>query len=147
MKQLTVGKLAKSAGINVETVRFYERVGILPPPEKSAAGYRIYTEQSVNRLRFVCRAKALGFSLEEIKGLLALYQKPNTDCEEICHQARLKYTDIEQRIADLMKIRDALKQLEKDCPGGGRSLDECTITQCLYSKRELPLSTDKRKRK
>ncbi len=147
MKNLTVGKLAKAAGVNSETVRFYERVGILPPPEKSASGYRVYTEQSVKRLQFVCRAKALGFSLEEIKGLLALYQKPDTDCEVICEQAQLKCKDIEQRIADLTRIKDALKKLEKDCPGGNKSLDECTITQCLNSELALPSSTNQRRRK
>lgn len=134
MKHLTVGKLAKSIGINIETVRYYERMGLLPVPERLASGYRVYNEQAVKRLRFVSRAKSLGFSLEEIKELLALYSNPSTDCEAICEQARMKCADIEKRITDLKRIHKALKQLEQTCPGGDKGLDECTITQCLNAE-------------
>ncbi len=133
-RNLTVGKLAKSIGINIETVRYYERIGILPVPRRLASGYRVYNDQALKRLRFVSRAKSLGFSLEEIKELLALYSKPSTDCEIICEQARLKCADIEKRITDLKLIHKALKHLEQTCPGGSKALDECTITQCLNAE-------------
>ena len=131
MTHLTVGKLAKATDVNIETVRYYERVGILPAPQRLASGYRVYGEQAIQRLRFVTRAKSLGFSLEEIKELLAIYAHPSTDCEVICERARLKCADIENRIIDLKRIHKVLKKLEQDCPGGSKGLDECTITQCL----------------
>lgn len=134
MVHLTVGKLAKAADINIETVRYYERIGILPDPQRLASGYRVYGEQAIQRLRFVTRAKSLGFSLEEIKDLLALYTRPSTDCEVICERARLKCADIEKRIIDLKRIHQQLKKLEKNCPGGDKNLDECIITQCLNAK-------------
>ncbi len=131
MTHLTAGKLAKVTDINIETVRYYERVGILPAPQRLASGYRIYDEQAIQRLRFVTRAKSLGFSLEEIKGLLSLYEHSSTDCEVICERARLKCADIEKRIIDLKRIHKTLKKLEQSCPGGMKGLDECTITKCL----------------
>src|SRR5437588_12379463 len=95
MKSLTIGRLAKQAGINLETVRYYERRGLLPKPPRSASGYRLFPSGAAHRLRFIQRAKELGFSLREIQDLLSLRVSPNTKSAEIRQKAEAKITDIE----------------------------------------------------
>lgn len=137
MKQLTVGKLAKKAGIGIETVRYYEKSGLLPEPERLESGYRVYDENAVTRLRFIQQAKTLGFALEEIKELLALIDKGGANCEDVCSRARQKRDEIKSKIVELQKISDVLTALELDCPGGEASLDECVILQKFYGEENV----------
>src|SRR5712692_7713612 len=95
MKSLTIGRLAKQAGINLETVRYYERRGLLPKPPRTASGYRLFPADAALRLRFIRRAQELGFSLKEIRDLLALRVSPRTTSAEIRKRTEAKIADIE----------------------------------------------------
>jgi MerR family mercuric resistance operon transcriptional regulator len=130
MSPLTIGQVARRAGIGVETVRFYERQGLLAQPARRASGYRQYDEGVVARLRFVKRAKELGFTLKEIAELLALRLDPDTTCVEIRQRAQAKLADIEARIRDLQKIRQALLGLTASCTGSGPT-SACPILEAL----------------
>ncbi len=128
--EFTVGQLAKLAGINVETVRYYERTGIMPQPRRKPSGYRYYTEEDLARLKFILHAKELGFTLREIRELLELRVDPETTCEDVRQQAEAKLTDIEQKIADLQRIHNALQKLAAACREKGPT-GECPILEAL----------------
>src|SRR5436190_1422470 len=104
-KPLTIGQVARSAGIGVETVRFYERRGLLREPPRSPSGYRSYPKEAVDGLRFIRKAKDLGFSLNEIRELMALRLKPGTSCSEVKRAASAKVVDVEAKIKALQRIR------------------------------------------
>jgi len=130
MKPLTIGQVARQAGVGVETVRFYERQGLLEEPSRRESGYRQYPGDVVARLRFIKRAKELGFSLKEIKELLALRVDPSTTCAEVRSKATEKITDVEQKIEALQRIRKALVKLTAVCRGRGPT-SECPILDAL----------------
>ena len=134
MSMLTIGKLAKACGVKTDTVRYYERLGLLAPVERSESGYRKYGSESIKRLNFVRRAQGLGFTLEEIRELLELSEKPEADCADVRERAREKITDIERRIADLAAMKTALDELAKFCPGEGKPLSECNILNHFYGE-------------
>jgi MerR family copper efflux transcriptional regulator len=113
--QHTIGEIARRVGIGVETVRFYEREGLVAPPPRSEAGYRLYPEEAVERLRFVRRAKELGFTLEQIRGLLQLRVGEGAACDAARGVAVARLEDVEARIADLRRIADALSRLITAC--------------------------------
>src|SRR6267378_3684955 len=119
MKPLTIGQVARSAGVGIETVRFYERQGLLTEPARKESGYRQYGEDVVARLRFIRRAKELGFSLKEIAELLALRVEPDTTCAAVRQRAEAKIADIETKIESLREIRAALVKVTKQCSGHG----------------------------
>ena len=133
MSSLTIGDVARQAGVGVETVRFYERQGLLEEPQRRASGYRQYDEEAVAVLRFIRRAKELGFTLKEIKGLLALRLDASATRAEVRQQARAKVTDIEARIADLQRMRDVLLKLIKKCHGDGAATG-CPILEALQGR-------------
>jgi MerR family mercuric resistance operon transcriptional regulator len=135
MKPLTIGQVARQAGIGVETVRFYERQGLLEEPARRESGYRQYPEDVVARLRFIKRAKELGFSLKEIKELLALRVDPTTTCREVKERAEAKITDIEGKIASLLRMKKALVKLTATCRGKGPT-SECPILDALDKEEE-----------
>ena len=123
-----IGTLAKRAGVGIDTVRYYERAGLLAPKARLSSGYRRYSELELIRLRFIRRAQALGFSLKEVSELLALSAR--RDVARVKHSAQAKLADVEQRIAELEKIRDGLATLIAACPGHGRAAD-CPILKAL----------------
>jgi len=135
MKSLTIGEVARQAGVGVETVRFYERQGLLEEPQRRASGYRQYEEEAVAVLRFIRRAKELGFTLREIKGLLALRLDATATRAEVRQQAKAKVADIEARIADLQRMRDALQNLVKKCHGDGATTG-CPILAALQGQND-----------
>jgi len=108
-KGLHIGQLAKLAGVRPDTVRFYERDGLLARPERSPAGYRIYDEAAVKRLRFVKQAQALGFSLDEIRRILSLRGRGKETCRCVIAMAQATLVETEQKLEELQKFRDALK--------------------------------------
>ena len=110
---MTIGALARAAGVGVDTVRFYEREGLLPQPARRASGYRQYTAATVQRLRFIRRAKELGFSLDEVAQLLKL--DDGTHCHEAAELAALRLADVRARLADLKRMEKALSQLVVAC--------------------------------
>jgi Cu(I)-responsive transcriptional regulator len=130
MVTLSIGEVARQAGVGVETVRFYERQGLLEEPQRRASGYRQYDGQAVAVLRFIRRAKALGFTLKEIKGLLALWLDASATRAEVRQQARAKVADIEAKIADLQRMREALLKLIKKCHGDGTATG-CPILKAI----------------
>lgn len=135
MNHLTIGQVAKRAGIGVETVRFYEREGLLEEPQRRPSGYRQFDEGIVARLRFIRRAKELGFTLKEIKELLLLKLGPQTTCADVKCRAEAKITDIEAKIDSLKRMRRSLVKLTKACSGGGETSD-CPILDALDGQEE-----------
>lgn len=129
-RNMTVSGLAKAAGVNTETIRFYERRGLLPVPARTAAGYRLYPAIMVRRLRFIRHAKDLGFTLEEIAELLSLRQDPDGTCADVRDRAQGKITDIDRRIAALTAMRATLAAIASACPGQGPTTD-CPILAAL----------------
>ncbi len=127
---LTIGRLARNAGVKVETVRFYERKRLLPEPPRSRSGYRLYPPEAVARIRFIRRAQSLGFSLAEIGDLLSLRVDRGTTCADVKRKAELKTEEIDWKIRDLRKMRKALSQLASKCMGRGPS-EECPILEYL----------------
>ncbi|MBU0729611.1 MAG: MerR family DNA-binding protein [Proteobacteria bacterium] len=132
MKGLTIGKLAKSAGIGIETVRFYEKQGLLDPPPRTESNYRIYPDEEIVKLRFIKRAKTLGFSLNEIKGLILLTHDPHATKADIKRRTDEKIKDIRQKIEDLTRMLGALEHLAGACDGHG-PVAECPIIEALVS--------------
>jgi MerR family mercuric resistance operon transcriptional regulator len=112
---ITIGRLAQEAGINLETVRFYERTGLLPKPPRSASGYRLFPADAARRLKFIKRAQELGFSLREIRELLSLRVSPRTNSAEIRKRTESKIADIESKIKTLDSMRRLLRKLAESC--------------------------------
>lgn len=127
---LTIGEVAKAAEIGVETVRFYEREGLIAEPPRRASGYRQYPREAIRRLRFIRRAKELGFTLREIGELLSLRVDPSTTCADVRAMAREKIEDIDGRVAELHRIKDVLERLARSCRGKGPT-SECPILDIL----------------
>jgi MerR family mercuric resistance operon transcriptional regulator len=130
MDTLTIGKVARGAGVGVETIRFYEREGLIERPHRKDSGYRVYPAATLDRVRFIRRAKELGFSLTEIKELLELRIVPGTTCGEIKQRAETKIDSIEDRIRRLQRMKRALQKLASACGGGG-PVSECPILDAL----------------
>lgn len=125
---ISIGQLAKTTETGIETIRFYERRGLMPDPPRAPSGYRRYPEDAVSRLRFIRRAKRLGFTLEEIGTLLNLQH--GGDRSEVKAVAQAKLAQIEARIDDLRSIRKTLANLEKQCSGHG-PVEGCPIIESL----------------
>lgn len=126
MADLRTGQLAGEAGVNVETLRFYERKGLLPEPPRRGAGYRAYPPETVERIRFIKRAQALGFTLAEIRELLELGTDDRTTCADVKQRAEAKIDEVQCKIADLNAMKKALGRLAEACPGTGPT-DRCPI--------------------
>lgn len=130
MKTMTIGQVAREAGVGVETLRFYEREGLLEEPDRRDSGYRQYDPAVVDRLRFIHRAKGLGFTLREIKELLRLHADEDATRADVKRRAEEKIADIEAKIQDLRRMRAALGELAGACDGDG-PLHGCPIIQAL----------------
>ena len=126
--------MAKGAGVGVETVRFYEREGLLPEPPRRSSGYRQYSPEELRRLQFIRRTKELGFSLEEIRELLELRVDPRTSCGEIKHRAEAKMADMDRKLAELQRMKKALGRLASSCSGKGPT-SACPILDAMEGKR------------
>lgn len=131
---LTSGQLAKKAGVGVETLRFYEREGLLPAPARATSGYRQYAPSAVERVRFVRRAQLLGFQLKEIKELLALRDDPGAGSAAVRERAVAKLADIDQKIRDLEAMRAELSQLVAACDGTAPAT-HCPIMNAILPDR------------
>lgn len=128
MSAMTIGRLARAAGVNIDTIRYYERNGLLPKPLRKASGYREYTHADVRRLRFILRAKALGFTLAEIGELLAL--SASEDVPGVKRRAEARMLEVDRKIAELKRVRRGLKALVDACPGHG-GVRDCPIIAAL----------------
>jgi MerR family transcriptional regulator, copper efflux regulator len=128
MDSIGIGQLAARAGVSIDTVRYYERSGLLAPQTRLASGYRRYGELQVSRLRFIRRAQELGFSLKDIRQLLGLSKQ--RDVARVKRAAEVKLAEVEERLAALTRVRDGLATLVATCPGHGRAAD-CPILKAL----------------
>ncbi len=127
---LRIGEVSKRAGISVEAIRYYERLGLIRPAARTESGYRKFDPDVVRRLRFIQRAQALGFSLEEIRELLELGVTPGTTNRDVRQRAEEKIAGIEAKIAELQRMRDALHDLTAACCGAG-TVEECPVLDAL----------------
>ncbi len=133
MSSMTIGKLAGEAGVGVETIRFYERRGLIDqPPKPVGSGFRHYPQEVVERIRFIRRAQEIGFTLREIVELLSLRADPATDSADVRERALAKLAEVKRKIAHLEDMRGALEDLISACPGGG-ALRTCSIMESLVS--------------
>lgn len=133
MEGLKVGEVARQAGVNFQTIRYYERQGLLPKPARTASNYRLYPGDAVRRVRFVKRAQELGFTLKEIKELLSLRATPVGRCADVRRQASAKLQDIDERVGTLQAMRTALTKLVAQCSGKG-PVSDCPILEALDSE-------------
>ncbi len=135
MNGLTVGEVSKGAKVNIETLRYYERRGLVPKPPRSVSNYRLYPEETVRRIQFIKRAQELGFSLKEIKDLLSLRATVGARCAQVQKRATDKIQDIEQKIKTLRAMKKALSKLVAECSGQG-PVTNCPILESLDSEKK-----------
>jgi MerR family mercuric resistance operon transcriptional regulator len=130
-KNLSRGTLAQRSGVNSETVRYYEKIALLPAPDRSAGGHRVYQEDDLQRLCFIRRCREMGFSLEEIRGLLSLVDGQQVSCERVKNIADEHLRDIQTKISDLKKMERTLRTLSASCSGD--DIPECPIIESLQT--------------
>ncbi len=136
---LTIGALGRETGTKVETVRYYERIGILPAPPRSAGGQRRYAPEHLKRLNFVRRARGLGFSLDDVRGLLRLVDDGGTGCEEVRGIAGAHLGTIADKIADLRRMENVLSEMVRHCENG--DMPGCPIIEALFQPAQAPAAT------
>lgn len=135
MEQLTISELAKRSRVNLETIRYYERQELLPKPPRSRSGYRIFPLESIQRIRFIKQTQELGFSLREIKELLALRIEPLSSSANVREKVEAKIADIDEKMKTLRAMKKELAQLKDACDGKS-SISECPILKSLSSERK-----------
>ena len=130
--RLSIGKVAAHTGCNIETIRFYEKQALLPPPGRTEGGHRLYTSEMVGRLVFIRRCRELGFSMEEIRQLLSVVDGEQVSCERVKEIADEHLHDIRSKIADLRKMERTLRDLSGQC--SGEDVPDCPIIEVLQSR-------------
>src|SRR3989442_354715 len=133
--QVAIGALSKHTGTNIETIRYYERVGLLPAPARSAGGYRLYGTGHLKRLAFIRRARALGFSIDEVRTLLKLAGERKRPCAEVRVVAAAHLEDVRAKIADLRAMERVLRATVARCAEGKGS--DCPLIEALYQGEDL----------
>ena len=128
---MTIGRLAKAAGVGVETIRFYERKGLIKKPSRRDGGFRYYSVDEASRVRFVKRAQELGFTLREVKELLDLQSKRKVTGAQVREKAEEKVEEIRLKITDLKQMQASLIRLEEVCGDGEQAIRECKIFDCF----------------
>jgi MerR family mercuric resistance operon transcriptional regulator len=141
MAHLRIGQLAEQSQVNLQTIRYYEREGLLPKAPRLASGYRAFSPEVVRRVRFIKRAQELGFSLKEIKELLSIRVDPRSDCSDVQKLAKAKLADIDEKIRALQDMRQVLSKLAAVCPGRGTST-ECPILESFEPDGKLQWRKD-----
>ena len=130
MKKLSIGELARQANVNIETIRYYERRGLISEPPRNKSGHRQYSVKDLRRTEFIKRIQSLGFSLQEISDLLSLRVESGRTCSDVKQRVKAKLIDIEEKIETLQRMKKVLQSLETNCPGTG-PLNECPILETL----------------
>jgi Zn(II)-responsive transcriptional regulator len=128
---LRIGALSRLADVSIDAIRFYERRGLMPEPERSDSGYRLYSKEDVRRLRFVKRAQSVGLSLNDIAELLALRTDDRNTCDDVKRRLQEKIRTIDERIAQLQVFRRALERLESACAGEETPIHDCPVLEAL----------------
>lgn len=129
-EDLKIGDLARATGTKVVTIRYYEKIGLLPAPARSAGNYRSYDGAALQRLRFIRRCRDLGFSLEQIRELLLLSSETGQPCAEVDEITAVHLTEVERKIADLQALADELRRISARCSGGG-TISNCRILEAM----------------
>ena len=129
-RELTIGTLSRETGVKTVTIRFYEKIGVLTAPCRTAGNYRIYTRQHVRRLHFIRRCRDLGFSLEQILDFLRLSSDKTSSCAQVCGIAERHLEDVEGKLADLKRLASELRRITSSC-NGARPMSECRIMEAL----------------
>jgi MerR family mercuric resistance operon transcriptional regulator len=124
-----ISEASQASGCHLETIRYYERIGLMPAPTRTGSGYRSYSEQDVERLRFITRGRDLGFSLDEIRSLMRLDQDGDLACEDVTRLAQQHLIDVQERIRDLQRVARELERTIRSCSGGVRA--QCAILNAL----------------
>ena len=130
VKKMLIGTISRLTGVNIETIRYYERIGVMPMPRRSDGGQRLYNEAQLNRLAFVKRSRELGFTLKEVRALLALIDSGNMTCSEVHGMTTRHLKDVRKKISDLRKLEQALDELAAQCSRG--RVPDCPIVETLY---------------
>lgn len=131
VKGMKRGQLARQTGCNLETIRYYEKIGLMPDPPRTASGYRVYDETHVVRLRFILRGRELGFSVEDIRGLLGLVDRGTQTCAEVQDLTERHLKDVRAKIADLRRIEKVLAETAAQCSGD--KVPTCPVLEALTS--------------
>jgi MerR family transcriptional regulator, mercuric resistance operon regulatory protein len=139
---LSIGALSKETGVNIETIRYYEKIGVMPAPARSSGGYRIYGPDLLKRLSFVRRGRELGFSLDELRGLLRLVDGHAYTCAEVRTMTLEHVEGIRRKIADLRRLERVMADMAAQCTG--RRVPECPVVDALFDAR-VPLSSGGRR--
>jgi len=128
--ELSIGALSKETGVKVVTIRYYEKVGVLAAPPRTAGNYRLYSLQHVRRLHFIRRCRDLGFSLDQILGFLRLSSENTSSCAKVCRIAERRLKDVEGKLDDLKRLASELRRITASC-NGARPMAECRIIEAL----------------
>lgn len=129
---VTRGRLAKETGSNIETIRYYEKIGLMPAPRRSESGYRLYGEAARRRLRFILRGRELGFSIEELRSLLSLVDGGDYTCGEV-HELTVEHLEsVRTKISDLQRLERTLADMSAQCEGG--EVPECPVIDALFGE-------------
>lgn len=131
MAAMRRGDLAKATGSNIETIRYYEKIGLLPDPARSASGHRLYSPNDEKRLTFVLRCRQLGFSIAELRGLLQLVDSADYSCSDVLAVTTQHMRNIERKIADLRRLKKSLEDISAECSGD--QAPDCPIIEALYA--------------
>lgn len=134
MTSILIGALSEQTGCNIETIRYYEKIGLLPPPPRSSGGRRLYNHDHLKRLTFIRRSRQLGFHLDEIRELLDLVDGGSYTCEEVRQLTLTHANEVERKIADLQKMKNVLHEITSKCSGG--KVPDCPIIDALYQENE-----------
>ena len=129
-RALPIGEASRRTGVNIETIRYYERIGVMPDPARTQAGHRAYTLEQIKRLAFIKRSRKLGFSLAEIRALLALVDAGATTCAEVHHMTTEHLANVRHKIADLRTMERVLKDMAAECSRG--DVPQCPIIDALF---------------
>ena len=127
---MTIGPLSKQTGCNIETIRYYERIGIMPPPPRTEGGHRLYREEHLKRLTFIRRSRELGFTLEDVRNLLSLVDGDDFTCDEVKTMTLEHAGDVRRKIADLRKMERVLKDMVSQCDRG--DVPDCPVIDALF---------------
>jgi MerR family mercuric resistance operon transcriptional regulator len=135
MQPLTIGRLAAAAGVNLETVRYYERIKLMPSPGRTASGHRVYEDGDVRRLAFIRRGRELGFNIEQIRALLKLSEPTRASCAEVNEIARMHLDEVRAKLADLVRLEDILAATIPQCSGD--AAPSCPVLEMLTTSARL----------
>ena len=127
---MTIGEVSRLSGVNIETIRYYERIGALPRPPRTAGGHRVYDRDRLQRLRFIRRGRELGFSLDELRAMLRYVDDGTLTCGDIHGMTMAHLADVREKIADLRRLERVLKEMAAECSRG--NVPECPIIETLF---------------